>query len=107
MEIPVSIWEAVSIDFIIGLPARKGKSVIAVAVDRLSKYCHLRVLTEGYTASDVAEFFLQQVVRLHGVPKSVVSDHDKLFISKFGKELMARSGTKLKMYVVDISSRNR
>lgn len=72
LKIPTSIWEVVSIDFITGLPARKGKSVIAVVVDR-------------------------QVVWLHGVPKSVVLDRDKVFVSKFCKELMARSGTKLKM----------
>lgn len=84
-------------DFIIELSMVRGKSVIIVVVDRLSKYCHLGVLTASYTAGEVAEFFLQQVVRLHGVPKLVVSYCNKVFVSKFWRKLMAKSGTMLKM----------
>lgn len=77
LDIPTDIWEAVRMDFITGLSVVRGKLVITVVVDRLSKYCHLGALTTSYTAEEVAEFFLQQVVRLHGVPKSVVSDRDQ------------------------------
>lgn len=84
-------------DFITGLPTVRGKSVIVVVVDRLSKYCHLRALSAGYTASFIADYFVQQIVRLHGVPKTITSDCDKIFMSKLWKELFAESGTTLHM----------
>lgn len=64
---------------ITGLPKLKGQTIIMVVVDRLSKYCHLMTLPTEYSAYMVAKAFTENVVKLHGIPQSIVSDRDKVF----------------------------
>ena len=73
------------------------KSTIFVVVDRLSKSTHFLALSHPYTAKMVAEKFLEGVVKLHGLPKSIISDRDPIFISHFWREFFKMSGTKLYM----------
>ena len=87
LPIPTHIWTEVSMDFIDGLPMSKGRSVIMVVVDRLSKYNDFIPLTHPYTAVTVAQAFLDNVYKLHGLPKVIVSDRDTVFLSRFWKEL--------------------
>lgn len=56
-------------------------------VDRLSKFAHFVALPTSFLASQLASVFVSEIYRLHGVPKTIVSDRDKVFISKFWKEL--------------------
>ncbi|GKB77647.1 ty3-gypsy retrotransposon protein, partial [Tanacetum coccineum] len=90
---PNAVWEDVSMDFITGLPASKGLTVIFVVVDRFSKYAHFGTLPTSFNAVKVADLFVEMVVKHHGFPKTVVSDRDPIFVSKFWKHLFAASGT--------------
>ena len=95
--IPTRILIDISMDFIDRLPKSKGKTLILVVVDRLSKYSHFCALIHPYTASSVAQIFMDQIFRLHGIPSSIVSNHDATFTSHFWTELVCLTGTKLKM----------
>jgi len=70
-------------DFIEALPKVGSKSVILIVVDRFSKYAHFNQLGHPYTAESVARVFFAEVVRLHGIPASIVSDRDPVFTSAF------------------------
>lgn len=89
------MWQEISLDFVTGLPLVKGKSVSVVVVDRLSKYCHLGSLPASYSTTTVSEFFVENIIKLHGIPSKMVSDRGKVFLSKFWCELFNSSGTTL------------
>jgi hypothetical protein len=97
LPVPTAIWSDLGLDFVEALPRVGGKSVILTVVDRFSKYCHFIPLAHPYTAESVAQAFFKEIVRLHGVPQSLVSDRDVVFTSTFWKELMRLLGTKLHM----------
>ncbi|KFK40399.1 hypothetical protein AALP_AA3G368400 [Arabis alpina] len=77
LPVPEQIWEDISMDFIEGLPKSEGYDVIMVVVDMLTKSAHFSRLKHPFVASEVALLFIQEVVRLHGFPKTLVSDRDK------------------------------
>nr|GEW44391.1 retrotransposon-related protein [Tanacetum cinerariifolium] len=87
LPIPHKVWQDVSMDFIDGLPSSHGKSIILVVVDRLTKYAHFIALSHSYTAVQVAQVFLDHVYKLHGMPATIVSDRDKVFLGLFWKSL--------------------
>ena len=97
LPIPQGVWTDVALDFVEALPRVRGKSVILTVVDRFSKYCHFIPLAHPYSAESVAQAFFAEIVRLHGVPQSLVSDRDVVFTSKFWKEIMRLMGTSLHM----------
>ena len=84
-------------DFISGLPKSRGYDTILVMVDRLSKYNHFILLKHPFTAKSIAENFVKEIVRLHGIPKSVLSDCDPIFMRTFWQELFRMQGTQLYM----------
>jgi hypothetical protein len=71
----------ISMDFVEGFPKVGGKSVVLTVIDRLSKYAHFIALGHPYSATSVAKAFFDQVVRLHDVLVSIVSDRDPIFTS--------------------------
>jgi hypothetical protein len=88
LSVPSAVWADIGIDFIKALPKVQGKTVILSVVDRFSKYCHFIPLAHPYTAESIAHTFFTDIIRLHGVPQSIVSDRDPVFTSAFWQELM-------------------
>ncbi|GKE69763.1 ty3-gypsy retrotransposon protein, partial [Tanacetum coccineum] len=86
LPIPNQVWEEISMDFITNLPSSNGKTAIWVIVDRLTKFAHFLALPPHSTAASLANLFLHQIYRLHGLPKSILSDRDPIFLSLFWKE---------------------
>ncbi|KAF0900298.1 hypothetical protein E2562_030465 [Oryza meyeriana var. granulata] len=95
LPVPQAVWTDIGLDFVEALPRVGGKSVILTVVDRFSKYCHFIALAHPYSAESVARAFFTDIVRLHGVPQSMVSDRDPVFTSTFWRELMWLMGTRL------------
>ena len=81
LPVPSQPWYDLSLDFITSLPAYRGNTVILVVVDRFSKGIHLGMLPQSHSALTVARLFLEIVVKIHGMPRSLVSDRDPLFVS--------------------------
>lgn len=83
LPIPSGVWQDISMDFIESLPVSKGSDVILVVVDRFTKYAHFLPLKHPFSALQVAESYLNRVASLYGMPKSTVSDREKIFTSHF------------------------
>ncbi|GAU51348.1 hypothetical protein TSUD_412960 [Trifolium subterraneum] len=98
LEIPEWKWEHITMDFVTGLPRnQKGEDSIWVIVDRLTKSAHFITVKSTYRASRYAEIFLEEIVKLHGVPLRIVSDRDPTFTSHFWRAFQKAMGTRLRM----------
>jgi hypothetical protein len=96
LPIPSWKWEDISMDFIVGLPNTSQKhDSIWVIVDRLTKTAYFLPVHTTYNAKKYAEIYLDQIVRLHGVPKTIISDRGAQFIAHFWEQLQHSLGTKL------------
>jgi len=95
LPIPSRIWFDMSMDYIEGLPLSHGFSMILVVIDRLTKYRHFLSMAHLYMVATVAQVFLDNVLKLHGLPSTIVSDRDWVFISSFWRELLRLQGTTL------------
>jgi hypothetical protein len=79
LSLPSEVWSDISMDFIEGFPKVGGKSVILTVVDRFSKFAHFIALGHPYTAALVAKAFFDNIVHLHGLPCSIVSDRYNIY----------------------------
>lgn len=84
-------------DFVIGLPRTpSGKNSIWVIIDRLTKSAHFLPISNTDTLGSLTRLYVKEIVHLHGIPNSIVSDRDPRFTSHFWKSLSTALGTKLK-----------
>lgn len=97
LPVPDQYWQVVSLDFIEGLPRSASFNCILVVVDKFSKYAHFVALAHPFTALEVAESYVQNIHRLHGLPQVIISDRDRIFTSTLWTTLFRLAGSQLKM----------
>ncbi|CAH9076112.1 unnamed protein product [Cuscuta epithymum] len=97
IQIPEWKWEDISMDFIVGLPKTTGGfDGIWVIVDRLTKSAHFIPIAVTMNVEKLAWLYVREIVRLHGVPKTIISDRDSKFTSHFWECVQRSLGTRLK-----------
>jgi len=84
LEIPEWKWDSIAMDFVTHLPwTVRSHDAIWVVVDRLTKNIHFLVVNLRMSMAKLAQLYISEIVRLHGVSSSIVSDRDPRFTSRF------------------------
>ena len=99
LPIPSKPWDSISMDFVLGLPkTRQGHDNIYVVVDRFSKMAHFLPCKTSHDAWHIGGIFFKEIVRLHELPLSIVSDRDPKNLGHSWRTLWKKMGTKLSYY---------
>ena len=97
LPIPEAPWQSIAMDFVGPFPECMGYDYLLVVICRLTSLTHLIPTNTTAKATDIAWLFLRDIVRIHGLPETIVSDRDSKFVSKFWRELHRLMGVKLLM----------
>ncbi|GKB05506.1 transposon ty3-G gag-pol polyprotein, partial [Tanacetum coccineum] len=95
--IPIKVRSDILMDFVEGLPSSQGKTAIFVVVDMFSKHAHFIPLKHPFSASKVAQAFMENVYKLYGLLEKIVSDRDKVILSQFWQALFKMLKIKLQI----------
>ncbi|KAK3250676.1 hypothetical protein CYMTET_39951 [Cymbomonas tetramitiformis] len=97
LQVPVRLWQVVSIDFVTGLPrTERGYDAFATFTDKLSKMVHVvPMLYADSSAAQIARMYFDQVWRLHGAPMKIVCDRDSRFRDEMHLELHRLMGVQV------------
>ena len=91
-------WDHVTMDFVTGLPkTHQGKDGVWVVVDRLTKSTHFLEIRTTDSILTLRKLYVREIVRLHGIPLSIVSDRDSRFTSRFWRSLQKALGMELRL----------
>ncbi len=94
---PETPWSSISLDFVTDLPPSDGFDSILVVVDRLTKMAHFISCKKSINAEETAELVLINIVRLHVLPKDIVSNRGPQFVAKFWNSMMKSLGIDAKL----------
>jgi hypothetical protein len=97
LPIPDSAWQVVSLDFVEGLPQSRLVNTVKVVVDKFSKYNHFIPLAHPFTAFSVAQLYMTELYKLHGMPMALISDRDRIFTSELWQWLFKIAGVQLQI----------
>ncbi len=97
LPVPIKSWDSVGTDFISPFPESKGFNYLWVVICRMTSMVHLIPIHMQYSAFDLSWRYLREVVRLHGLSSSIVSNQDTRFTSHWWQELHRILGAKLLM----------
>ena len=97
IQVPSSMWEDISMDFVVSLPLTQKQYVfIWMVVDSFTKSAHFIPVKSTYSAEDYARVFIDEIVCHHGIPLSIISDRGAQFTSWFSRSFKRGLGTKVK-----------
>ena len=85
-EVPDQPWKSIPMDFITDLPISDGYDTILVVIDRLTKMSHFIPCNKNLDAQQFATLFLKEIIRLHDIPRDLITDRGGLFISDLWKK---------------------
>lgn len=97
LPIPDQVFQYIAMDFITCLPSSKGKTTSMTMVDQLTKYGHFIPLPSSFSTHNAAEAFVVGIIRLHGPPRTIVSDRDPRFLHSFWQKINRLQGSSLAM----------
>jgi len=97
LEIPKGPWQKISIDMIGPLPNSNGIDAILVIVDQFTKMIRLKAITMNISLEGIAKIYRDEIWKLHGVPRMILSDQGPQFVLKFMEEFTKVLRTKIKL----------
>ena len=96
IRIPEWKWDRITMDFVVRLPlTRRKHDSVWVVLDRLTKSAHFLLMRIDYSFDKLAKLYIKEIVWLHGIPISIISDRDLRFTSRFWGKLQEALGTRL------------